>query len=203
MGQAKQRRAALRDYMLKEGEKWNFPQSPWEVSVCKELRAEDIVVVPRVPADQLSEMRMLRNECHANTRWYAENDPSGKTKAITGWWVQWPNFVVHSVIEQDGRLFCITPSATNESEIEFIPDPKIVWVLEGDGFSAYRGGYRVGPGVRKYPALTFAQCEIIRRRLLTGVDPHTACNFSDEEMAELIRHYVNAEDQTYVYIGRR
>jgi hypothetical protein len=189
--------------MLQQGENWNFPQSHWEASVCNELRSQDTLLVPRVPEDQLLEMRMPPNECHANARWYAENEPSGKTKAVTGWWVQWPNFVLHSVVEQDGHLFCITPSATRERQIKFIPDPKIIWVLEGSSFTAYRDGHPIGPGVRKYPALTFAQYEIVRKRLLAGVPPLVAGNFSDEEMLELIRKYVDENDRTYVYAGQK
>ena len=110
MGQAKKRREALRRQMLEKGEEWDFPPSEWEAAVCAELREQPVIDVPRAPAEQLPMMRMPAGECHSNVRWYAKNDPTGKAHAVTGWWVQWPNFVLHSVIEIGDQLICITPS---------------------------------------------------------------------------------------------
>lgn len=47
MGQAKVKRDALRQMLLKKGEEWDFPPSPWEAAVCAELREEYVVIVPR------------------------------------------------------------------------------------------------------------------------------------------------------------
>src|SRR5216683_1538176 len=190
MGQARVKRDALRRMLLEKGEEWYFPPSPWEAVVCTELKEEDVVVVPRTPADQLAWMRMPANKCHANARWYVQNDPARIARVVTGWWVQWPVFVLHSVIETDGQLICITPSPYNEVEVPFIPDPKISWVEDGKVYSAVRLGQIVGPGVRVFPAFTMAQNVIVRERLLLGVDPLEAGNFTDEEMAELKRQYI-------------
>jgi len=190
MGQAKVKRETLRQMLLKKGEEWDFPPSPWEAAVCAELKEENVVIVPRAPADQLASMRMPANKCHANVRWYVQNDPAGKARSVTGWWVQWPVFVLHSVIEADGQLVCITPSAYNEVEVPFLPDPKISWVEDGEVYSAVRQGHIIGPGVRALPAFTMAQNAIVRERLLAGCDPLKAGDFSDEEMMELKRQYI-------------
>jgi hypothetical protein len=190
MGQAKIRREALRQQMLDKSKEWDFPPSPWEVAVCVELKEEDVVVIQRAPANQLAWARMPANKCHANASWYAKNDRSGKAKAVVGWWVQWPNFVLHSVVEIDGALICMTPSQYNEAGIPFIPDPKISWIEDGEVYSAVRNGQVVGPGVRMFPAFTMAQNAIVRERLLAGVDPLKAGDFTDEEMAELERQYI-------------
>jgi hypothetical protein len=190
MGQARVRREALRQKMLNKSKEWDFPPSPWEAAVCAELREEDVVVIHRAPAEQLAWARMPVNECHANARWYAKNDPSGKARAVAGWWVQWPNFVLHSVIEIEGALICITPSPFCEAEIPFIPDPKISWMEHGEVYSAIRNGQVVGPGVRVFPAFTMAQNAIVRERLLAGGDPLKAGDFSEAEMDELKRQHI-------------
>lgn len=117
MGQARSRRENLRQLALRKSAEWDFPASQWEVRVCADLKEEDITVVPRASAEQLAEMRMSSHERHQNARWYAANDPTKKSRAVTGWWVQWPNFVLHSVVETDGQLICITPSVFGEKKI--------------------------------------------------------------------------------------
>ncbi len=189
MGEAKRKREALRRMMLEKGSEWDFPASDWEADLCAELEALPVLIVPRAPADQLASTKMKANECHTNTFWYVGNDPNKISCAVTGWWVQEPCYVLHSVIEQDGRLICITPSAFGETEIPFVPDPKISWQIEGDVRHAMRNGIEIGPGIRKFPALTMAINSIVRERLLAGANPFQAGNFSDEEVAELKRKH--------------
>jgi hypothetical protein len=185
MGQAKIRREAQRQEMLEQSSKWDFAASPWESAVCAELQEEAVALVRRASAQELAWARMPANQCHANSRWYAENDPTGNARAVTGWWVQWPNFVLHSVIETNGQLICVTPSLFREFEIPFIRDPKIKWIEDGDAYSAIRNGKIVGPGVRMFPEFTMAQNAIVRERLFAGIDPLRAGNFTEEEMGEL------------------
>ncbi len=194
MGQAKARREALRKKMLIDGAKWDFEPSPWEQAVCIELRNRKAEVARRAPPDQLSWMRMPTNECHANVRWYVKNDPSKATRAVTGWWVQWPDFVLHSVIETDGQLICITPSQFDEGAFPFIPDPKIRWIEDGEVYSAVRDGHIIGPGVRSFPLYTMARNAIVRERLLSGVDPFDAIFFTDELMDSLKREHIGDAD---------
>jgi hypothetical protein len=125
MGEAKRKREALRQMMLERMSEWDFLASDWEASLCAELETLPVLTVPRAPADQLAWTKMKANECHTNTFWYVDNDPNKLSRAVTGWWVQEPCYVLHSVIEQDGQLICITPSAFGETEIPFVPDPKI------------------------------------------------------------------------------
>jgi len=117
------------------------------------------------------------------------NDPLKTARAVTGWWVQWPDFVLHSVIEQSGRLICITPTQFDESDFPFIPDPQISWLETGDVYSAVRGGRVIGPGVRAFPKFTMARNAIVRERLVAGVDPFKAIEFSDEMMEALKREH--------------
>jgi hypothetical protein len=193
MGQAKIQREALRKKMLDKGKDWDFPASSWEAAVCTDLREEDVVMVHRASPGQLAWARMPANECHTNARWYAKNDPTGSARAVSGWWVQWPNFVLHSVVEIEGALICITPSAFNETEFPFILDPKISWVENGEHYSAVRDDKIVGVGVRVFPAFTMAQNAIVRERLLAGAHPLNAGDFTDEEMEELKRKYIPVE----------
>jgi hypothetical protein len=194
VGQAKARREALRQRMLEECRRWDFPASPWEHTLCAELRNQTVLEVRRAPAEQLAWMRMPTNQCHANVSWYVKNDPSKNSRAVAGWWVQWPDFVLHSVIETDGQLFCITPSYFGEAEFPFIPDPKISWIETGEVYSAVRDGHIIGVGVRACPGFTMARNAIVRDRLLSGLDPLEAGELSDEIIETLMREFVDNAD---------
>jgi len=189
MGEAKRKREALRRLLLEKGSEWDFPPSDWEVALCSELESQIVLIVPRATAEQLSWARMKANECHGNARWYADNDPEKKARMITGWWVQEPNYVLHSIVERDGQLTCITPSPFETTELPFIPDPKISWRVEGEVYHAVRDGRDIGPGIRKFPAFTVAVNAIIRERLSSGANPFHAVEFSDEEMEKLKHEY--------------
>lgn len=194
MGQAKVRREALRQKMLEDGKKWDFPPSAWEAAICAELRNQIARIVPLAPADQLASMGTRANECHTNARWYAKNDPTGKIRFVTGWWVQWPNFVLHSVIEQDGQLICITPNSFGEARLPFIADPKISWVEDGKVYSAIRDGQVIGVGVRAFPAFTIAQTKIVSELLIAGVNPAEACEVADKKMIGLEQKFCFGDD---------
>jgi hypothetical protein len=150
--------------------------------------------MPPIPPEIGLDMRA--NECHGNARWYANNDPSGNARSVTGWWVQWPNFVLHSVIKMNDQLICITPTPLKEADLKFIPDPKISWIEDEEGYSAVRDGQIIGPGDRILPALTKAQNAIVRGRMLAGADPFKAGEFTDEEVEELKRQHIDASAAT-------
>ena len=41
---------------------------------------------------------MVPKKCHANAGWYAENDPTGNSRMVTGWWQQDDKYLHHSVV---------------------------------------------------------------------------------------------------------
>jgi hypothetical protein len=57
-------------------------------------------------------------------------------------------------------------------------------------YSAFRGGHIIGPGVRAFPEYMMAANAIIRERMLAGVDPSRAGDFTQAEMETLKRKYV-------------
>lgn len=194
MGEAKQRRKKLRASMLAQADAWSRPASAWEAELVEELLDMPVVRVPRLPAEDIAWMRMPANECHANTRWYAANEPTGQVRSVSGWWLQGFDFVLHSVIGNQGEYRCITPSADGETEIFFIPDAKIEWVETGEVYSARRNGQFVDLGVRRFPAFTRAINEAVRTRLLAGVEPYRAMEFTLEEMDDFQRRHLTVEE---------
>lgn len=184
MGEAKIKREALRRRFLEEMDKWDFPQSQWEADLCEELMWTPVYTVHRAPRKMLEWCRMPPSECHANARFYENNDPDHLTKAVTGWWVQYPNFVLHSVIHTGRSLVCVTPSVMDgiEDVFDFIPDPKVEWVCGSDNyFKPFRLGRQLPVGLRAEPAFTIAQHQVVRTRLLSGMNPADAGKFTDEE----------------------
>lgn len=175
MGESKRKLEAVRKLFLDEFKKWAFPITDWEVKTVEQIRNLPVVRARRYPDDALEWMRMPARECHANARFMQDNDPEGRLKQVTGWWLQEGNYVLHSVVDQYGTYMCVTPAPLHrEYEFDFIPDPKIEWRDEGDHRVAYRDGVKIGPGVRSDPAETLEVLDKIRTRLLSGMNPYEA-----------------------------
>jgi len=185
MGQAKQKKEALRKSMLARGALWDFPATAWEAETVKILMEKPVQRVQRAPKDQLRAMNLQTNDCHGICRWYEKNDPTRESKQVAGWWVEGSTFVLHSVIHTQGRLVCITPSALNETFIEFIPDPEISWKETGEVYTAVRDGHEITVGLRIFPDAVMQQNSVIRLRLEAGMDPYKAIQFSDAEIEKL------------------
>lgn len=172
-----------RELVLAKGRDWDFPDSEWETKAVDEIMAmaDEAVIVTRVPVAQLEWMRMPAGQCHANAGWYAERDP--RATMVTGWWVQFPSFVLHSVVRIGNEYLCVTPTPFDEGGFHFIPDAKIEWRDTGNVRTAFRDGQAIGPGLRRHPSFTRAQNALVRERILAGVPLEEAIEFSDEEMA--------------------
>lgn len=193
MGDAKRKLAAMRQRHIELARWWDFPPSPEEASICDALREMEIINVRRASSAELSYMRMATNSCHANARWYEKNDPLKQSVAVTGWWVQWPDFVLHSVVKIRGVYICITPSDSREGAIPFIPDPNIRWIERGDQLVPFKDGYEIGMGVRLFPEFSMAKMNIVKEKIVSGVNPLEAMFFSDIEIKELHSKYVDKE----------
>lgn len=194
MGEGKRRLEAERRRLLEQAESWMAPPSAWEAALVEELLDADLELVPRMSPEDMAWMRMPANRCHENCWWYEAHDQTGGSKAVTGWWLQGLDFVLHSVIVSDGRYCCITPSRAQEPEIYFIPDPKIEWIKETDRIAVIRNGREIDLGVRRFPAFTIAWNRRLRERLLSGMHPYKAILFSRDEILELRQQNMTAEE---------
>lgn len=175
MGEANRKKNRVRTEFLTRLEEWSFPITDWELQTVEELKELPVIKVPRVDSNQLAEMRMKPHQCHANVRFLAEHDPKCKTEMITGWWLQGENYVLHSIVNQWGDLACVTPVLINsESPFDFIPDSKIEWCEQGEKYTAYRDGVRIGKGIRSSPTQALADLMVIKQRLLSGMNPYEA-----------------------------
>lgn len=175
MGEAKQKIEHLKALVLNQIERWNFPQSAAEADAVREIERLPIIKVWRYPKAQLAYMRMQPNQCHANARFMQDNDPEGKCKQLTGYLLQQGNYVLHSVVERDGDVFCVTPILIDDpDEFQFIPDPDIEWRDEEDTRVAYRKGVEVQPGFRSDPGETIRISAIIKERIEAGMHPMKA-----------------------------
>jgi hypothetical protein len=104
-----------------------------------------------------------------------DNDQEGRSKRLTGWWVQDGNYVLHSIINQLGNYICVTPThLQTENPFDFIFDEKIEWREEGEVHEAHRDGVRINNGLRSDPQQALAELEKIREKLLAGDDPYKA-----------------------------
>jgi len=178
MGEAKRKLEAVRAELLAELDKWSFPATDWELNTVAEIKLLPVVKVHRGSDEELTWMRMKPRQCHANAHFMEEHDPERRSRRITGWWPQDGNYVLHSIVDQHGQLFCVTPAPFHrENPFDFIPDPKIEWREDGDHFTAYRDGMPVGPGVRSDPVKATADTAELRARLLSGMNPYSAMQY--------------------------
>ncbi|MFC3579098.1 hypothetical protein [Sphingomonas hylomeconis] len=185
MGEAKHKEAVLRAALLVECDLWDKPGTPEEATAVAEIRRLPIERAERAPADELAWGRMPARECHANAIWYSENDPSGQTEHVVGWWLQGDIFMLHSVIRAAGRYICITPQEWDVPSIfPFIPDPKITWIAEGDFRRYVRDEYPIGAGLRADPAAHRVAILLMRERLNAGMKPRRAMELADREACE-------------------
>jgi hypothetical protein len=172
MGEAKQKRAALKALAIKQFERWDFPPSEAEAQAVAEIEKLPVLMVRRYSPEQLEWMGMPPNQCHANARFMQDKDPEGKCRQITGYWPQAGNYVLHSVVERDGELFCVTPTLIGVPDIfPFIPDPDIEWREEGDHRVPYRKGLIVEPGLRTDPEESQRISKVVLARINKGMDP--------------------------------
>ncbi|KTE02517.1 hypothetical protein ATE68_06745 [Sphingopyxis sp. H038] len=200
MGEANRRKILLRERLLEQVDGWTFPPSPWERALVTEVAVLPAFRARRMPAKDLEWMRMPANHCHANTRWYEANDWTHRSKAVVGWWIQGADLILHSVLTNGHEYMCITPSSPGETEIIFIPDPKIEWIESDGQLAAKRNGQIIGLGIRRYPELTIAMHETMRVRLEQGMDPDRASEFSHEEREDMMRTYLSPEE--FAAIGK-
>ncbi|MEG8030676.1 hypothetical protein QP179_03285 [Sphingomonas aurantiaca] len=172
MGEAKRKQAALMELAKKQFARWDFPVTAEEAAAVAEIEQLDSYIVHRYPKHMLDYMKMKPNECHANARFMEANDPEQKTKHVTGYWPQAGNYVLHSVVLREGEMLCVTPLAINAPDsFTFIPDFDIEWKQESDGYTAYRKGYKVEPGLRSDPLENKRIADIIIARMEAGVPP--------------------------------
>ena len=172
MGEARRKKQELTVLLLKQMDRWDFPPSDLEATAVTEIGQLPKIWVYRWPNDKLQWMRMKPNECHANARFMQEKDPEGKCKQVSGYLIEHGNYVLHSVVQREKEVFCVTPSILNAPErFRFIPDPEIDWIEEGEFRVAYRKGIKVEPGFRSDPSEHRRISEIVRARLDAGVHP--------------------------------
>ena len=184
MGEAKRRSNVQKESMRKMAyaalEEWSRPATEWEKNLVIEIDKLPRVNVVRQPDERLLWMKMVPNKCHANAGWYAENDPTGKSRMITGWWQQDDKYLHHSVIATGDNFVCITPIIVPAPQtFEFIPDSKVEWRDEGEARFAWRNGRLVGPGLRADIELALRQNAYVKARIDQGMEPLEAGDTSD------------------------
>lgn len=175
MGDRNKKQRYLRASILENIENWSFEPTEWEAWTIKTIENLPIIRVRRYPIEKLLYMRMPAQQCHANAKFMENADPDRATKHITGWWIQGDTYVLHSVILRNDQYFCVTPAPAEANDFfDFIPDEKIVWREDGKVHSAYRDGVRIGMGLRKDPATHLNNMQVLKRRLLDGMNPYDA-----------------------------
>lgn len=107
MGEAKNRREALKKRLLRECDLMEQPVTPFLQRVEDHARS---LIYFQIERDwRARHYGMIPGECHLNSDFAEENDAQGRIKAVRGWWLNGHALLSHSVIRIDGKLVCITP----------------------------------------------------------------------------------------------
>ncbi len=175
MGEAKFRLDRLRHDFVESAERWMFPRSQWEDDAVAEILSHPVEVAHRADSALLRRLKLGARDCHTNAERYALARANAAALPVLGWWRQPNVLLLHSVVEVDGRLVCVTPSDVDPSPtFPFVRDARLVWDSDEEGRFCRRDGRRIGPGLRIDPDQVIADTALILIRLRSGMNPYEA-----------------------------
>ena len=163
---------------MAETERWAFPVTEWERATIAEILKLPTVRVTRVDAGFLSGLGMLSKQCHQNASVFSARMAQQGARIITGWIKNARVLTLHSIVQLDGRYFCVTPTpAEREIEFDFIPDPAVEALKIPGGFSLQRNTVPLGIGLRRFSDQDQRWFAEAVARLKSGIDPSEAISF--------------------------
>ncbi len=175
MGEAKSRLDRLRHDFVESAERWMFPRSRWEDDAVAEILSYPIEVAHRADSALLQRLNLGARDCHTNAERYALARASAGAVPVLGWWRQPNVLLLHSVVEIEGRLMCVTPSDVDPSPtFAFVRDGRLAWDSDAEGRFCRRDGQRIGPGLRIDPDQVIADTALTLSRLRSGMNPYEA-----------------------------
>lgn len=131
-----------------------FPPSEKEAVIYAEVSALPRVIVYRPPAENLLSAGFVHYDCHRNCGDQAANDPSGKSRHISGWLPYGEDLILHSVAIISNRWICLTPQLVPApNRFEFIPDTCLEWRHTNGGATrtVFRHKDKVPEALRRDP----------------------------------------------------
>jgi hypothetical protein len=180
LGAAKAKRDHLKAMMIAESRLLEAPISEAESALALELDSRPTVRIRRAPREQLEWQRMKPRECHQNVSFMVKADPvPGRTKWVLGWMASPQGYVLHSIIEQNGMMICVTPDMFGVDEFDFIKDEKLELILlprePGSDEQKFRfereGADMPFKQIRRDHEMLKKQAQWIRDQLEAGVHP--------------------------------
>jgi hypothetical protein len=175
MGEARVKLDRLRNAFIEGAERWMFDKSRWEEDAVAEILSFPVEVAHRQDPALLRKLGLPERDCHTNAERYAGARANPLVRPVLGWWRQPNVLLLHSVIEMDGRLVCVTPSDVDPSPtFAFVRDSKLAWDEGRSDRFCRRDGRRIGPGLRIDPDQVMADTALILARLRSGMNPYEA-----------------------------
>jgi hypothetical protein len=175
MGEARVRLDRLRQTFIEGAERWMFDRSAWEDAAVAEILALPVEIAHRPNPAMLRRLGLPERDCHTNAERYAAARANPLVRPVLGWWRQPNVLLLHSVVEMDDRLVCVTPSDVDPSPaFSFVRDPRLVWDEDENDRFCRRDGRRIGPGLRIDPTQVMADTALILARLRSGMNPYEA-----------------------------
>ncbi len=144
----------LADLIRRNVESMAFPPSEREAVTYAEVSAMPRVIISRPPEEDLLAAGFVHYDCHRNCGDQAANDPSGKSRHVSGWLPHGEDLILHSVAVIGNQWICLTPQLVPApNRFAFIPDPYLEWRDTDGGATrtAFRHGNEVPEALRKDP----------------------------------------------------
>ena len=144
----------LADFIRRNVESMAFPPSERESAAYAAVSMLPRVVVSRPPPEDLLAAGFVHYDCHRNCGDQAANDPSGKSRHVSGWLPYGEDLILHSVAVIGNQWICLTPQLVPApNRFEFIPDPHLEWRDTDGGATrtAFRYGNAVPEALRRDP----------------------------------------------------
>lgn len=179
---ARRRHEALAKAIIEQSSRWARPALPREREWYDEVASlpHELVVTQR--REVLIRGGMIPNDCHINCASQEQNDPTRAAKHVFGWWQHGQTYVLHSVIEQNGALYCITPQHYDVPAFMFVRDPKLRWGRVGGKQVIVREGAEPPIGLRKDPDRFIRAHSLLMEKIGEGLDPIAAMEAVDAEI---------------------
>lgn len=171
--------------IMAHSEKWARPGTDLEAALYAEIAAMPHEVALAAPGEALVGAGMRFADCHSNCTLWTQRDRS--SKYVAGWWQMGDAYVLHSVIDVSGELFCVTPQyqQLEAGSIVFVRDTKLQWVDVDGILSFQRDGRTVLGGVRKYPERFKLARDLLLKGMGKGLCPRDAWAAAVGELGNL------------------
>lgn len=163
----------IREQILAECAMLEAPHDPYSALLLQHALRLRFMEIPRNPNAYRFQPEAWM--CHANAHKAVRMDRTKRTRAVYGWWNTGAALVFHSVVERDGKMFCITPVVCEDGDagnkLLFAEDPRIRLESLDEHFHFRIFKKTVPARLTLSRDIDLYVARQMRQKLMAGIDP--------------------------------